>query len=98
TFGKHVVEELSEKNKRQLFVPPGFAHGFCVLSESALVYYKCTDFYHPESELSISYADPELRIAWPIEAPLLSPKDAKAPPLAEIPRDTLPQYRGGQLP
>jgi dTDP-4-dehydrorhamnose 3,5-epimerase len=84
TFGKWVGAELSESNHHQLFIPPGFGHGFCVLSESALVTYKCTALYEPSSEFSLSYADPELGIRWPVETPLLSPKDAAAPRLGEL--------------
>ncbi|ABM00443.1 dTDP-4-dehydrorhamnose 3,5-epimerase [Shewanella amazonensis] len=80
TYGKWVGETLSAENHRQLFIPKGFAHGFYVLSESAIVSYKCSDFYHPEDERSIRWDDPSLAIQWPIEGlPLLSAKDAMAP-------------------
>lgn len=80
TYGKWVWETLSAENHRQLFIPKGFAHGFYVLSESAIVSYKCSDFYHPEAERSIRWDDPSLAIQWPIEGlPLLSAKDAMAP-------------------
>ncbi len=78
TFGKWVGVMLSAENKRQLWVPAGFAHGFYVTSESAEFVYKCTDYYHPESEVSVRYNDPELGIEWPLvngEAPSLSGKD-----------------------
>jgi dTDP-4-dehydrorhamnose 3,5-epimerase len=78
TFGKWVGEILSAENKRQLWVPPGFAHGFYVMSEWAEVLYKTTDLYHPESERCIAWNDPTLNIQWPIpldDAPTLSPKD-----------------------
>lgn len=92
TFGKWVGERLSAENKRQLYIPEGFAHGFCVLSEHALFCYKCTELYHPETELSIAWNDPALAIAWPIENPSLSAKDQAGLKLAEIPRDRLPHY------
>ena len=84
TFGKWAADELSEENHKQLYIPPGFGHGFCVLSESARFVYKCTAAYDPTAELSVRFDDPDLAIAWPLQAPLLSPKDAKAPLLAKI--------------
>jgi dTDP-4-dehydrorhamnose 3,5-epimerase len=92
TFGRWFGAELSAANHRQLFVPVGFAHGFCVLSEAALVHYKCTAPYDPASELTVAWNDPQLAIAWPCPAPTLSPRDAQAPPLAEIPVDRLFNY------
>lgn len=86
TFGHWVAEELSADNKRMLWIPVGFAHGFLVLSEEAEVLYKCTDVYAPEHQRAIAYNDPELAIAWPLapgQFPLLAPKDATAPPLAQ---------------
>jgi dTDP-4-dehydrorhamnose 3,5-epimerase len=77
TFGKWVGETLSEANRKQLYVPPGCAHGFCVLSDVAIVHYKCTDFYDPADEVGIAYDDPALAIAWPVTQPLLSPKDQR---------------------
>ncbi|MBQ5939627.1 dTDP-4-dehydrorhamnose 3,5-epimerase [Massilia sp. AB1] len=77
TFGQSVGVELSSENKRQLWVPPGFAHGFLVLSESAEFLYKTTDYWYPEHERSLLWSDPELGIAWPIDgAPRLAAKDA----------------------
>jgi dTDP-4-dehydrorhamnose 3,5-epimerase len=78
TFGKWVGEMLSAGNHRQLWVPPGFAHGFCVLSETATVIYKCTDTYAPGCEHGLRWNDPDLAIDWPVKHPLLSPKDAAA--------------------
>jgi dTDP-4-dehydrorhamnose 3,5-epimerase len=81
TFGKWVGEYLSEENNRMLWVPPGFAHGFLVTSETADFQYKCTDFYAPEFERSIAWNDPDLGIEWPLEkivTPLLSSKDNTA--------------------
>ena len=85
-FGKWVGEELSAENKHQLWVPPGFAHGFLVLSESADFEYKCSDFYAPEHERCIRWNDPDIGIEWPIDAgvhPVLSDKDAAAPSLSQ---------------
>ena len=84
TFGGWVGEVLSGENFRQLYVPPGFAHGFCVISESAHVLYKCTSFYDKEDEIAILWNDPAIGISWPTETPLLSPRDLGAPRLAEI--------------
>ena len=84
SFGKWVGTILSGENKHQLWVPPGFAHGFCVLSESADFFYKCTDFYAPEHERTLRWDDPALAIHWPLQgAPLLSPKDQAGKPLAD---------------
>ncbi|WP_347485401.1 dTDP-4-dehydrorhamnose 3,5-epimerase [Vandammella animalimorsus] len=88
TFGRWVGVELSEDNQRQLWVPPGLAHGFVVLSDSADFLYKTTDYYAPEHERSIAWNDPDIGIAWPlaehgIEQPQLSEKDAHALPLAQ---------------
>jgi dTDP-4-dehydrorhamnose 3,5-epimerase len=82
-FGKWFGLELSDENHKQLWVPPGFAHGFCVTSEIADFAYKCTDFYAPECERSIRWDDPDLAIDWPIREPNLSPKDAAAPLLRD---------------
>lgn len=83
TFGRWFGIELSDENRLQLWVPPGFAHGFCVLSDVADFFYKCTEYYSPENEASILWNDPALGITWPISEPLLSGKDARAVPLAE---------------
>jgi dTDP-4-dehydrorhamnose 3,5-epimerase len=84
TFGKWVGFVLSGDNFRQLWIPPGFAHGFCVLSEQVHVEYKCTDFYHRPDEVTVAWNDPEIGISWPVEAPTLSARDAAAPRLAEV--------------
>lgn len=85
TFGRWVGERLSAANRRQMWIPPGFAHGFVVLSESAEFLYKTTNYYAPECERSISWNDPALRIEWPLMGePLLSGKDQRAPSFAEI--------------
>jgi dTDP-4-dehydrorhamnose 3,5-epimerase len=91
TFGKWVGFTLSGDNFRQLYIPPGFAHGFCVLSDSVHVEYKCTDFYDASDELAIAWNDPAIGIAWPIAEPLVSGKDAQAPRLAEA--ADLPNYQ-----
>ena len=94
SFGQWTGSILSGENRRQLFIPKGFAHGFCVLSETADVMYKCTDFYMPEDEHGIYWADPLLNIIWPIEDPILSEKDEKNPEFKNIPEDHLPPYQG----
>jgi dTDP-4-dehydrorhamnose 3,5-epimerase len=91
TFGQWYGTELSAENRRQLYVPPGFGHGFCVTSEFATFAYKCTDVYHPECEVAVAYNDPTLNIEWPISDPILSNKDASAPTLEELPEGTLPK-------
>lgn len=75
TFGKWVGELLSDENNYQLYVPPGFAHGFCVVSETADFVYKCTEYYHPEDEHVLSCFEPELAIPWPLENLILSERD-----------------------
>lgn len=89
TFGKWVGVTLSSENKRQFWVPPGFAHGFCVTSDTALFAYKCTEFYNPQAETSVLWNDPAIGITWPVDAPLLSQRDTAAPPLDQIPRSKL---------
>ncbi|NOJ94184.1 dTDP-4-dehydrorhamnose 3,5-epimerase [Corallococcus sp. CA049B] len=85
TFGRWVAAELTGENKHQLWVPPGFAHGFCVVSDSADFFYKCTALYSPESERSVAWNDPDLAIPWPVKEPLLSGKDQRAPLLKDAP-------------
>jgi dTDP-4-dehydrorhamnose 3,5-epimerase len=94
TFKHWMGFTLSAENFRQLYLPPGFAHGFYVLSDSAQLEYKCTDFYAPEHDLTIAWNDPELAIDWPVKDPVLSDKDRQAPPLAAF-LDRLPVYSGG---
>jgi len=98
-FGKHVAVELSEENRRQFFIPRGFAHGFRVLSESADFFYKCDNFYTPGDEYGIRWNDPALGIDWrwsaeEATAALTSPKDLAAPALADVPEANLPVYQG----
>ena len=92
TFGQWDGLMLSSENKRQLYIPPGFAHGFCVISERALFSYKCTDFYAAGSEVGVAWDDPEIGIEWPIQSPQLSGKDQQNRRLRDIPVDTLPRY------
>jgi dTDP-4-dehydrorhamnose 3,5-epimerase len=89
TFGQWYGETLSAENHVQLFVPEGFAHGFCVTSDFALFAYKCTDFYNPATEHSIQWNDPEIGIPWPIENPELSAKDSAGIPLRAFQRESL---------
>jgi len=92
TFAEWRSVTLSSENKKQFYVPPGFAHGFVVLSERALFSYKCTDFYSAPSELGVAWDDPDIGIEWPLDAPRLSDKDAKNPRLKDIPTEALPSY------
>lgn len=91
TFKRWISVELSDENFRQIFVPIGFAHGFCVLSDVAEVEYKCSDVYQAGDELGLAWNDPEVGIRWPVDEPLLSPKDAQGTPLARL-LDRLPAY------
>jgi dTDP-4-dehydrorhamnose 3,5-epimerase len=91
-FGRWVGIELSEAGARQLWIPPGFAHGFCVLSESADFFYKCTETYSPETERTVLWNDPAIGIRWPVGEPILSGKDRIASTLADAP--VLPRYPG----
>jgi dTDP-4-dehydrorhamnose 3,5-epimerase len=93
TFGKWFGAELSAENKRQLYIPPGYAHGFCVLSDVAVFTYKCTNFYVPHDEGGILWNDPAIAISWPISNPILSAKDQTFKCLADIPLIDLPACR-----
>lgn len=93
TFGKWVSDRLSGENFRQLWIPPGFAHGFCVLSETVHLEYKCTDFYDGADEIAIAWDDPEIGIEWPLSDPTLSAKDAAAPRLGSL-LAQLPTWKG----
>lgn len=84
TFGQWTGAALSDRNRRQMYVPPGFAHGFCVVSETAEIVYKCTDFYYPEHDRTLLWNDPAVGVTWPqSDAPVLSAKDQRGRPLAE---------------
>ena len=93
TFGRWVGVTLSADNFKQCYVPPGFAHGFAVVSPIAQVEYKCTDIYDPADEIGIAWNDPALAISWPVGQPFLSERDRRNPRLAEV-MDGLPEWRG----
>ena len=93
TFGQWVGARLDAESHRQLWVPPGFAHGYQVLSATAIFAYKCTDLYHPEAELGVAWDDPDVGVEWPLDVmPVLSDKDRANPKLAEIDEARLPRY------
>ncbi len=92
-FGKWVGQYLSGNNKRQIFVPEGFAHGFCVISETADVLYKTTDLYNPDDEYGVLWSDSTIGIDWPVEVPIVSDKDKQFPGLKETPETHLPIYQ-----
>jgi dTDP-4-dehydrorhamnose 3,5-epimerase len=91
-FGKWTSAELSEDNKRMMWVPPGFAHGFCALSDVAEMAYKCTALYEAQNDRVILWSDPDIGITWPNGNPILSPKDAAAPRLKDA--EVLPLFEG----
>ena len=84
TFRQHFSVELSGENPQQLYMPPGFAHGFCVLTDLAIINYKCTEYYNPTEEGGIIWNDPDLNISWPVENPTLSEKDQGFPLLKDL--------------
>ena len=90
TFGQWTGIRLSDRNKRQVFIPEGFAHGFCVISDAVLFSYKCSDFYYPDDELGILWSDPDLAVDWPVAEPIISEKDKRLPHLSDISTDHLP--------
>jgi dTDP-4-dehydrorhamnose 3,5-epimerase len=92
TFGRAVSVTLSSDNGRQLYVPSGFAHGFLVLSDEAVVHYKCTEYYRPAQEHVVAWNDPDLGLTWPTAEPILSPKDAAAPRLRQLSAHALPRH------
>jgi dTDP-4-dehydrorhamnose 3,5-epimerase len=96
TFRQHVGMRLSGDDHRQLFIPVGFAHGFCVLSAEAVFVYKCSDYYDPADEGGVHWADPDIGIDWPIDAPIVSEKDAALPRLKDLRPEQLPGTTGGQ--
>jgi len=96
TFGQWLSVSLSAQNRRQIYIPGGFAHGFAALSETVIFSYKCTDYYHPGTEGGILWNDPDLGICWPVREPLLSPKDSTYPRLKDIPADRLPLFEEGR--
>lgn len=90
TFGRWVGETLDDENRKALWIPPGFAHGFCALSDEADVEYKCTSLWAPDCERTLLWNDPALGIAWPVDNPILAAKDAVGTPLARL--EPLPRY------
>jgi len=90
TYGKWAGITLSQENRRQLFIPEGFAHGFCVVSDTAYFAYKCSDYYIPEDEGGVLWSDPEIGIRWPTDDPIISPRDLGLPTLAALTPDKLP--------
>lgn len=93
TFGRWFGTGLSAEKPQQLLVPEGYAHGYCVTSDTAIVAYKCSGEYSPGSEMSVRWSDPDIGISWPVTDPVLSDKDAKAPLLKDIPENRLPALR-----
>jgi dTDP-4-dehydrorhamnose 3,5-epimerase len=93
SFGKWVAVSLSADRGQQLYIPPGFAHGFAVRSEYATIAYKCTAYYDPANERTVRWDDPALGIDWRVSAPVLSARDAAARPLAAFGDDELPRYQ-----
>jgi dTDP-4-dehydrorhamnose 3,5-epimerase len=94
TFGRWAATTLTAETLRQLWIPPGFAHGFCVVSERALFAYKCTAIYAPDCEGGVRWDDPAIGIDWPLADAVLSARDAALPPLADVPEHRLPPYSG----
>ncbi len=92
TFGKYVSAELSEENKKLMYIPAGFAHGFKVLTETADFQYKCSTYYDPTSEKAVLWSDPDINVNWEAENPILSEKDKNARPLRDFSEDELPVY------
>ncbi|TVQ11139.1 MAG: dTDP-4-dehydrorhamnose 3,5-epimerase [Balneolaceae bacterium] len=92
TFGRYVAEELTSENKWMLYVPVGLAHGFCVLSDEADFYYKCSDYYNPDGERGIAWNDPDIGIKWPVTDPVLSDRDRQLPRLKDMDERDLPVY------
>ena len=95
TFGRWEGQWLSAENQRQLYIPPDFAHGFCVKSDYAVVIYKCTRYYAPKEERGVRWNDPKLAIEWPIRDPIMSEKDKMLPTLDEAAGEDLPVYQKG---
>lgn len=93
-FGKWLGFDLSEENCHQVYVPPGFAHGYCALSDKVIFHYQCTDYYQPGDEYSVLWSDSDLGITWPQHGEaLVSPKDGAAPLLKDLPPQKLPVYQ-----
>jgi dTDP-4-dehydrorhamnose 3,5-epimerase len=94
TFGQWIGETLSAENRRQMFIPEGFAHGFAVTGEHALFSYNCSAYYAPQDELTLLWNDPDVAVEWPVSSPALSAKDREGLRLRDIPEDRLPRYPG----
>ena len=94
-FGRWTGVRLSAANGHQMWLPEGFAHGFCAVRGPAVCLYKCTAPYAPDGQMTVRWNDPDLGIDWPVDTPLLSPKDAEAPRLRDIPAERLPRWSGG---
>lgn len=92
TFGRSLAVVLTAESKRQIYIPEGFAHGFCVVSPTATVAYKCSTYYAPQYDRGVCWNDPQLAIDWPVKQPTLSEKDAKLPLLRDVPAESLPKY------
>lgn len=92
TFGRWVAAVLTARNKRHFWIPEGFAHGFCVVSESAVFTYQCTALYDPATDAGIRWNDADIAVDWPLGSPQLSDRDSKAPFLCDIARERLPDY------
>lgn len=97
TFGEWYGAQLDEDNMRMMYVPPGYAHGFVVLSDKTDFIYKCTDYYHPQSEQGIAWDDPDIGIEWPLKEIALSDKDKNNVLLKDQPTDKLPSYQKFKL-
>lgn len=94
TFGHHETRILDEAAPAQFYMPPGVAHGYCVLSDSAILHYKCTKYYDPTTERGLRWNDPSVAIAWPVENPVIAPRDAALPLLNDIPQTALAVFAG----
>lgn len=97
TFGQWLGISLSADNGRQMYVPPGFAHAFCVTSEQAVFSYKCTAYYDPQGDAGVRWNDPDIGIEWPVAEPTVSDKDADTPLLKDMPADKLPVFVRARL-
>ena len=95
-FGSHVSALLSAENRRQIYIPEGFAHGYLVLSETAEFLYKCSEFYYPEDDRGIAWNDPEIGISWGVKEPILSTKDRLHKTLSQVEPESLPRYSGDE--
>lgn len=95
TFARWVGVELSSENGRQLYVPKGLAHGFCALSDTVVFVYKCSDYYAPSAEATLSWQDPDIGVQWPVPSPAMSDKDAAGKPLSAFSPGELPVFESG---